>query len=76
MVAGVPDPDKVAEADRLSPKKLIEDVRATGTPAWYFESVDEIVSHVASEAKPGDVVAVLSNGGFDGIHDKILAAIK
>ena len=76
VVAGVPDPDKVAEADRLSPKQLIADVAATGTPAWYFESVDEIVSHVASEAKPGDVIAVLSNGGFDGIHDKILAAIK
>ncbi len=76
VVAGVPDPDKVAENDRLSPKKLIADVSATGTPAWYFESVDEIVAHVASEAKSGDVVAVLSNGGFGGIHDKILAAIK
>ncbi|MFT5883208.1 MAG: UDP-N-acetylmuramate: L-alanyl-gamma-D-glutamyl-meso-diaminopimelate ligase [Crocinitomicaceae bacterium] len=76
VVAGVPDPEKVAMDDRLSPEKLITDVSATGTPAWFFESVDEIVAHVASEAKSGDVVAVLSNGGFGGIHDKILAAIK
>jgi UDP-N-acetylmuramate: L-alanyl-gamma-D-glutamyl-meso-diaminopimelate ligase len=76
VVAGVPNLDKVAEDDRLSPKKLIADVGATGTPAWYFESVDEIVAHVASEAQSGDVVAVLSNGGFGGIHDKILAAIR
>ena len=60
----------------MSPKKLITDVCATGTPAWFFESVDEIVAHVSSEAKSGDVVAVLSNGGFGGIHEKILAAIK
>jgi len=76
VVAGVADPDKVAMDDRLSPEKLIADVSAAGTPAWFFESVDEIVAHVASEAKSGDVVAVLSNGGFGGIHDKILAAIK
>ena len=76
VVAGVPDPDKVAMDDRLSPEKLIADVRAAGTPAWYFESVGEIVTHVCGEVKAGDVIAVLSNGGFEGIHDKLLAALK
>lgn len=76
VVAGVADLEKVAEVDRLSPETLIADVKAAGTPGWYFDTVDEIVDHVAAEAKEGDVIAVLSNGGFGGIHDKILAAIK
>ena len=76
VVAGVPDPEKVAEEDRLSPSKLIDDVKAAGTDGWFFETVEEIVAHVADQATDGDVVAVLSNGGFEGIHDKLLAALK
>lgn len=76
VVAGVPDPEKVAEEDRLSPSQLIEDVKVAGTDGWFFETVDEIVEHVAAQATEGDVVAVLSNGGFEGIHDKLLAALK
>jgi len=37
--------------------------------------VDAIVKHVAAGVRPGDVVAVLSNGGFAGIHEKLLAAL-
>lgn len=76
VVAGVPDPEKVAEDDRLSPDVLIADVNAAGTAGWFFETVEEIVDHVAKFAEEGDVVAVLSNGGFGGIHDKILAALE
>lgn len=76
IVAGVADLEKVDESDRLSPETLISDVKAKGTPGWYFDTVEEIVDHVAAEAKEGDVIAVLSNGGFGGIHEKILAAIK
>jgi UDP-N-acetylmuramate: L-alanyl-gamma-D-glutamyl-meso-diaminopimelate ligase len=75
IVAGVTDLDKIAVAERLSPELLITDVTASGTPARFFESVDEIVEHVKKEAVSGDVIAVLSNGGFEDIHDKILAAI-
>ena len=37
--------------------------------------MDDIVKHVAEGAEPGDVVAVLSNGGFGGIHQKLLDAL-
>lgn len=76
VVAGVPNSEKVEETDRLSPEKLIKDVQASGADGWFFETVDEIVDHVAAKAKEGDVIAVLSNGGFGGIHEKILQAIK
>ena len=75
IVAGVPDPEKVDEHDRLDPRQLVSDVKAQGTDAWFIDEVDDIVTHVAAEAKPGDVVAVLSNGGFGGIHEKLLDAL-
>jgi len=75
IVAGVPDPEKVDEQDRLDPRQLVSDIKAKGTDAWFFNEVDEIVEHVAAAAKSGDVVAVLSNGGFGGIHAKLLDAL-
>jgi len=75
IVSAVPDPEKVDEADRLCPEKLIADIATSGITGHYKDSVDEIVTQVVSEAKPGDVVAVLSNGGFEGIHEKLLKAL-
>lgn len=72
VMPAVPDAEKVAEADRLDPLKLIADVQAQGTPSWYCEDVTQIVNLVAKECSEGDTVAVLSNGGFDGIHQKLL----
>ena len=68
----MPDPEKVAEQDRLDPHKLVSDIQASGTSCWYLETVDEIVAQVVSESREGDTVAVLSNGGFGGIHQKLL----
>ena len=72
VVPAVPDPGKVAEEERLDPEKLVNDVKAAGTECWYRETVDDIVELVASESMEGDTVAVLSNGGFGGIHQKLL----
>ena len=72
VVPAVPDPEKVAEQDRLDPHKLVSDIQASGTSCWYLETVDEIVAQVVSESCEGDTVAVLSNGGFGGIHQKLL----
>ncbi|MGC6464775.1 MAG: UDP-N-acetylmuramate:L-alanyl-gamma-D-glutamyl-meso-diaminopimelate ligase [Akkermansiaceae bacterium] len=72
VIPAVPDPEKVAEDDRLDPEKLVRDIETGGTKAWYLGAVDEIVTHVAGLTESGDVVAVLSNGGFGGIHQKLL----
>ena len=72
VVPAVPNPEKVAEQDRLDPQKLVSDIEATGTSCWYCENVDDIVSLVAEQSLDGDTVAVLSNGGFGGIHQKLL----
>ena len=75
VVSAVPDPEKVAEAERLDPEKLMADISAEGTDSHYCGDVDEIVQLVAAGAKEGDTVAVFSNGGFDGIHQKLLASL-
>jgi UDP-N-acetylmuramate: L-alanyl-gamma-D-glutamyl-meso-diaminopimelate ligase len=62
--------------ERLDPGLLMNEIGAGGKPAAYLATVEEIVEHVARESKTGDVVTVFSNGGFGGIHDKLLAAIS
>jgi len=76
VLPAVPDPEKVAEGERLDPEKLVADIKSTGTEAWYLGEVDEIVTHVTGQAVEGDVIVVLSNGGFGGIHPKLLAALE
>jgi UDP-N-acetylmuramate: L-alanyl-gamma-D-glutamyl-meso-diaminopimelate ligase len=63
------------EHERLSVDEIVERLRASGRRARHIATVPEIVRTVAAEAGAGDVVVVMSNGGFDGIHDKLLAAL-
>lgn len=72
IIAGVPNAEKFDISERLSPEKLIADIHKTGTEGWYYETVEEIVAAVCAKVEEGDVIAVLSNGGFGGIHDKLL----
>lgn len=60
----------------LDTTKLIEDIAAQGKPAIAITDVDEIVDRLSSEMRPGDVVAVMSNGAFGGIHERLLAALE
>jgi UDP-N-acetylmuramate: L-alanyl-gamma-D-glutamyl-meso-diaminopimelate ligase len=63
------------EAERLSIPDLVRDLIQSGREARAAESVDDIVASVAREAQPGDLVVVMSNGGFGGIHGKLIRAI-
>jgi UDP-N-acetylmuramate: L-alanyl-gamma-D-glutamyl-meso-diaminopimelate ligase len=60
---------------RLSAEQVVADLRAAGKDACYIPRVDDIVAEVAKEARPDDLVIVMSNGGFEGIHEKLLAAL-
>jgi UDP-N-acetylmuramate: L-alanyl-gamma-D-glutamyl-meso-diaminopimelate ligase len=64
------------EDERLSVDDLIRDLRKAGRQARHIPSVPEIVSTVVSEARESDLVVIMSNGGFDGIHEKLLEALK
>jgi UDP-N-acetylmuramate: L-alanyl-gamma-D-glutamyl-meso-diaminopimelate ligase len=60
--------------ERLDPERLMREISSDGKPAAYLATVEEIVAHISEQAQPNDVVTVFSNGGFGGIHDKLLAA--
>jgi len=75
VVAPIPDLHKIPENDRLDPAKLSSDIDRLGGSAWFLPDVETIVERVTEAAKPGDVIAVLSNGGFGGIHQKLLDAL-
>ena len=47
-----------------------------GAQAIVCDSIDALVVRVAAEARPGDHVLCMSNGGFGGVHDKLLAALR
>jgi UDP-N-acetylmuramate: L-alanyl-gamma-D-glutamyl-meso-diaminopimelate ligase len=64
------------EPERLSAEILVQDLRTAGKDARYIPDTAEIVRTVASEAGNGDLVIVMSNGGFDNIHQKLLSALE
>ncbi len=60
----------------LSPGRVAEGIRAQGGNASTFGSTEDIVSHLASEVRPGDHVVIMSNGGFDNIHNRLLDRLR
>jgi UDP-N-acetylmuramate: L-alanyl-gamma-D-glutamyl-meso-diaminopimelate ligase len=64
------------DPERLSAERLARDISARGVPAAALPDVDAIVAHLAENAAPGDVVVTLSNGGFGGIWEKLLARLQ
>jgi UDP-N-acetylmuramate: L-alanyl-gamma-D-glutamyl-meso-diaminopimelate ligase len=75
VVAEVARLEQLPLGERLDPEKLMQDLRLTGKPAAYLPTVESIVDHVGSGARPGDVVCVFSNGGFGDIHNRLLARL-
>ncbi len=71
----VPNPEKVTDGHLLDVKALAGKIRAAGVPATAFKNAGEIVAWVCENAKAGDVVVVLSNGGFENIHEKLLTGL-
>jgi UDP-N-acetylmuramate: L-alanyl-gamma-D-glutamyl-meso-diaminopimelate ligase len=51
------------------------DIKASGKPSAYLPDADAIVEHLGRETQGGDVVCVFSNGGFGGIHGKLLTRL-
>jgi UDP-N-acetylmuramate: L-alanyl-gamma-D-glutamyl-meso-diaminopimelate ligase len=76
VIANVFDSKKVTEKGRaLDTAELIEAISKQGKSALALPDADAIVKHLVPELQKGDVVAIMSNGGFGGIHDKLLAAL-
>ena len=66
---------KLPEAERLSIPELVHDLRCRNQSAREAESIDDIVRIIVDEHRPGDHVVLMSNGGFGGIHRKLVQAL-
>jgi UDP-N-acetylmuramate: L-alanyl-gamma-D-glutamyl-meso-diaminopimelate ligase len=71
VVAGVFKQESIAEGERMHAEKVVAELVRAGHDAIYYPTVDAIIQGIAPRLKPGDVVAILSNGGFDGIYEKL-----
>jgi UDP-N-acetylmuramate: L-alanyl-gamma-D-glutamyl-meso-diaminopimelate ligase len=63
------------EDERLSAEQIVDELKQSGVDARYIPAVDDIVRTVSKEARSGDLVIVMSNGGFDNIHQRLLSAL-
>jgi UDP-N-acetylmuramate: L-alanyl-gamma-D-glutamyl-meso-diaminopimelate ligase len=76
IVAGVFRSDAVPENERLELPELAADIQKHGKRVRLIANADEIVETIAPEMRAGDIVAILSNGGFGGIYEKLPARLR
>ena len=73
IIAGLHRPERLAPSERLDPQKLVQEI---GNGARYMPKVDEIIDFITQGAKSGDVILIMSNGSFDGIHTRLLKRLS
>ena len=76
IISEVPNPEKVPDGELLDVESVIENLSSRGKEAFIGLSSDDIVNKLIPLTSSGDTIVVLSNGGFGGIHDKLLEALK
>jgi UDP-N-acetylmuramate: L-alanyl-gamma-D-glutamyl-meso-diaminopimelate ligase len=76
VLAGVFKSDAIPVLERLEPSHVVEALVARGVPAVLRADADAIVSEIVPRVRYGDVIAILSNGGFGGIYEKLPKAIE
>jgi UDP-N-acetylmuramate: L-alanyl-gamma-D-glutamyl-meso-diaminopimelate ligase len=76
ILAGVYQQERIPESERLHPEEIVRALNEADTPAELHPNADSIVAALAPQLAPGDVVAILSNGGFDGIYLKLPARLR
>ena len=68
--------EQIPEAQRLNPTAVVQAIADSGRPAFYEPDAAHIIDRIVPLLKETDVVTVFSNGGFDGLHGKLLAALE
>ena len=76
IISEVPNPEKVPDGELLDVESVIENLSSKGKEAFIGLSSDDIVNKLIPLTSSGDTIVVLSNGGFGGIHEKLLEALK
>jgi hypothetical protein len=71
VLARIFNPEAIAEGERLSTSAVVQALSSQGRSAYEVEGADDIVDLISPLLRHGDVVAILSNGGFGGIYEKL-----
>jgi UDP-N-acetylmuramate: L-alanyl-gamma-D-glutamyl-meso-diaminopimelate ligase len=75
IIAGLFHPERYTAESAISPVEMAGRLRSLGREAEFIPSVDEIVSHLSTRLQRNDLVVIMSNGSFGGIHDKLMRAL-
>jgi UDP-N-acetylmuramate: L-alanyl-gamma-D-glutamyl-meso-diaminopimelate ligase len=67
--------EKIPVNERFSSEKLVEDLIRLGKDAHYFGDTQSIIDFLVRESKSGDLILIMSNGGFENIHERLLEAL-
>lgn len=67
---------KIPEKDKFSTQKLVADIETKGIAAYHFKNSDAVINFLVPELRSNDLVLIMSNGGFDNIHHKLLESIE
>ena len=70
-----PQVRKIPDGQKFSSEKLVNDLKERGKEAYFFTDTDAIIDFLISSAKPADLVLIMSNGGFDNIHERLLESL-
>jgi UDP-N-acetylmuramate: L-alanyl-gamma-D-glutamyl-meso-diaminopimelate ligase len=76
ILAGVFGAETIPPQERLFPEEVAAELRAAGRPAQVIPEVDGIVTRLAETCRPGDLILIMSNGGFGGIQEKLATALS
>jgi UDP-N-acetylmuramate: L-alanyl-gamma-D-glutamyl-meso-diaminopimelate ligase len=76
FIAQIAALEQIPAAERLDPEAVVGAIEAAGRPAFYERDAAAIVERITPLLQPNDVVTIFSNGGFDGIHEKLLERLS
>ncbi|MGE5310821.1 MAG: glutamate ligase domain-containing protein, partial [Nitrospirota bacterium] len=75
LIKEPPDMERIAPEERLSTRKLIEDIAARGKEAHYFLDVEAMLRFILPRVQSRDVLLLMSNGSFNNLHERLLNAL-
>jgi UDP-N-acetylmuramate: L-alanyl-gamma-D-glutamyl-meso-diaminopimelate ligase len=67
--------EKIPENERFSSEQLVQKLKNQGKDAYYFDDTEPIIQFLIKTVKSGDLVLIMSNGGFDNIHQRLLKVL-
>jgi UDP-N-acetylmuramate: L-alanyl-gamma-D-glutamyl-meso-diaminopimelate ligase len=74
----IPEPplmEKIPPAERFSSQLLVKDLEKKGLKAYYFPNTDQLLEAMVKRSRSGDVILIMSNGGFDNIHGRLMKTL-